>query len=587
MQKPSILRRLAVTVITLVLATLVVFGFAVLRTVDQLVDDGARQQADAAMDLLKPRVAALLEQGDREGVARLCRQVGDLTRVSVMLPDGAVIGESMAETSELDNHLERPEVREAGKAGVGFNRRFSHTLRQPMAYLAHRIETADGRRVGYLRVAAPTSLFDEARRDAVLRLLAAIAVLLPIAGLVAVGLMRQLARPLAAMRHGAERFAAGDFSTPVRTSHSHEVDALAECLNIMAEQLDARLREVTRQRNETEAILHGMSEGVLAIDARLRILRMNRAAATVFGVDAEQARGRTLIEVVRNAPLHDTLVQALEQESPAEAETTVTGNSGEVSLNVRASRLPDGAGAVAVLHDTTRVRHLEAMRRDFVANVSHELRTPITAIQGFVETLDDGAIDDPHMARRFLATIQRNSERLGRIVEDLLLLSKLDGQDQGVTEFAGRELTHIYPLVRAAVQSLEGAASERRTRFEVSVDPEAVFDVCPGFVQTAVSNLVDNAVKYSPPDTAVQVAAVQTPEETRISVADQGPGIPPEHRDRIFERFYRIDKGRSREMGGTGLGLAIVKHVMAVHGGRVELASEPGRGTTFTLVFPR
>jgi two-component system phosphate regulon sensor histidine kinase PhoR len=389
------------------------------------------------------------------------------------------------------------------------------------------------------------------------------------------------------MRHGAERFAAGDFTMPVRTSHSHEMDALATCLNVMAEQLDARLREVTRQRNETDAILRGMSEGVVAVDARLRVLRMNRAAAELFGVDLAEARGRNLIEVVRNAALRDTLHDALSTGMPTEREATILADSDEITVDIHASCLPDASGSVAVLHDTTRVRRLESMRRDFVANVSHELRTPITAILGFVETLADGAIDDPPVARRFLATIQRHSERLGRIVEDLLLLSKLDSRSGSANLDMVLEQVHAADVVRGATQAIESMASERGTRIEVQADDAIVFDAFPRFAQPALANLVDNAVKYSPPGATVRIVATQTDDATRIAVADEGPGIPAEHRARIFERFYRIDKGRSRELGGTGLGLAIVKHVMNVHGGSVELSSEEGRGSTFTLVFPR
>lgn len=586
MPRPSILRRLGFTVLTLLLVTLAVFGTAVLRTVGRLLEEGARQQVDAAMDLLEPTVSDLLTRGDLDGIERFCGKVGTLTRVSVLLPDGRVVGESQTEPKGLDNHLDRPEVRQAALEGVGFNRRYSHTLRVSFAYLARRIEAPDGRVLGFLRVAAPTALFDHARRQAAHRLALALVVLLPLAGVAAYGLMRQLTRPLSEMRHAAERFASGDLRTPVRTAHSREMDALADCLNVMAEQLDTRLREVTRQRNETDAILRGMSEGVVATDAQLRVLRMNHSAATIFGADPAQARGAKLIEVARNATLHDALQQALASDAPVEAETTVAGDSGPVSLGIRASRLPDSSGAVAVLHDTTRVRHLESMRRDFVANVSHELRTPITAIQGFVETLDDGAIDDPHMARRFLATIQRNSERLGRIVEDLLLLSKLDNHTQGGKDLPGRERTRVAPLVQAAVQALEKTAEGRQTRIEVESDTDAVFEVVPGFVQTAIANVIDNAIKYSPVGTTVCVRVRSGTEGVRIDIADQGPGIPPEHRARIFERFYRVDKGRSRELGGTGLGLAIVKHVMNVHGGRVELQSEEGRGSVFSLVFP-
>lgn len=586
MKKASLLRRIGVPAFALVVTTLFLFGTAVVGTVQRLLRDGVRQHVDAAAELLRPSVARLLAADDREAVRRLCAEAGTKTRVTVIGADGTVLGDSMGAPEDMDNHVDRPEIQAARRTGVGIDRRYSHSVHCDFVYLAHRIGAPDGTIAGYLRVAAPTAVYDRARREAIAWLLAVLCLILPLAGVVAIRITRGLAKPLADMRHGAERFAAGDFSTPVRTAHSREVDALTMCLNLMAEQLAGRMHELVRRRNETEAVFRGMSEGVVAADADQRILGMNHAAGALLGVDPETARGQKLVEVARVAALLGAVERTLARAESTDTQATLADDDSERTVDIHVSPLPDHTGAVAVLHDTTRLRRLESMRRDFVANVSHELRTPITAIAGFVETLADGAIDDPHVARRFLSAVERHSQRLGRIVEDLLLLSKLDSSGDDGMAGASRDHLRVLDMLCAAMHAVEKHAQDRGTRVAIEVPSELVCDVFAGLVQPAITNLIDNAIKYSPEHSLVRVEATQTGSETRISVTDEGPGIAPEHRARVFERFYRIDKGRSRDLGGTGLGLAIVKHVMGVHGGRVELESEVGRGSTFTLVFP-
>jgi len=391
------------------------------------------------------------------------------------------------------------------------------------------------------------------------------------------------------MREGAERFAAGDLSHKVLPSSTVEFAAVAESMNRMAAELDDKLRTLTRERNRREAVLESMVEGVLAVDPQGRVIAVNTAVARLLGVAADDVVGASIEEVVRNPELQGVVRAVLEGEQPVEADLTVEVGAEERYLQAHGSLLQaeDGAvaGAVIVVNDVTRLRRLEAVRRDFVANVSHELKTPVTSIKGFAETLADGAIDDPATARRFLRIIAGQADRLNAIVEDLLSLSSLeragDGRDVVVQE------TRLADVLTVAAEVCGIKAEAKRITIEVECPDDLVAEIDPPLVEQAMVNLLDNAIKYSPEGTTVTVSVTQTTHETVIAVSDEGVGIAREHLPRLFERFYRVDKARSRDLGGTGLGLSIVKHIAQVHGGTVSVESVVGRGSTFRLHLPR
>jgi two-component system phosphate regulon sensor histidine kinase PhoR len=367
-----------------------------------------------------------------------------------------------------------------------------------------------------------------------------------------------------------------------------EIADLAASLNRMAVQMEERLRAITRQKNEQAAVLEGMVEGVLAVDREERVLRMNGAAARLLGVAPEAAAGRSLQEVVRSVELQRLVRQVLAGGGAAECEFVLYGEQ-ERHIECHCTVPPDpsgaGPGALVVLHDITRLKRLEAVRRDFVANVSHELKTPITAIQGCADTLLDGGASGPEETRRFLEMLRRHAGRLASIVEDLLRLSRIESDAEH-----GRIATEpgcVAEVLRSAVRSLGPAAAARRIALAVECPDRMPARINASLLEQAVGNLVDNAVKYAPEGSRVLVSGIEGEREVEIRVSDEGPGIERKHLPRLFERFYRVDPARSRAGGGTGLGLAIVKHIAQAHRGSVGVESAPGRGSSFFIRIPR
>ena len=401
----------------------------------------------------------------------------------------------------------------------------------------------------------------------------------------------RLARPVAALSQAAARLARGDVQAAIPAAESLELATLSGAIDALREQLVERGLTIGRQGTQQEAVLGSMIEGVLAIDARQHVVGINAAAADLLGVDIKRAIGRDLPAVVRNPDLRRFALRAIDCREPVEDDLQLHGaRPRTIRLRGTALRDPSGeGGAVLVLNDVTDVQRLENVRRDFVANVSHELKTPIASIKGFVETLLDGAADDPGDRRRFLDIIARQCDRLAAIIGDLLTLSRIE-RSEG-TGSLPRERVRMADLLAEVTADCLPRARERGIRLEVDCDPAIEADVNPPLLEQAIMNLVDNAIKYSEADSTVCVGVRRDGQPgvefgTAITVRDQGCGIAAEHLPRLFERFYRVDKARSRQQGGTGLGLAIVKHIVQAHDGTVSVESAPGVGSTFTILLP-
>jgi two-component system phosphate regulon sensor histidine kinase PhoR len=412
-------------------------------------------------------------------------------------------------------------------------------------------------------------------------------VLLVLAGVAAWWVAHRLQGGLDALRTGVERHTVGELGWRIPHQPVVALQEVAKAENLLAEQMDARIADAVRRLTEQEAVLASMSEGVLAVDHSLRILNLNPGAGRIFGVSPEEARGRTLLEVSRNNELLHFTGSALASSVPTEGELVIHDPDPRF-LQAHGSVLRDGQGhaigAVVVLNDVTRLRRLETMRRDFVANVSHELKTPITSIKGFVETLLDGAMQDSKESEHFLRIVQRQADRLHAIIEDLLNLSRIE-RDTEAGDIV-LEPGSVKAVVAAALQSCETAAHARGIHFETECDPNLTVWINAPLLEQALVNLIDNAVKYSPAGGKVRVEAAQQDGVLAVRVRDWGQGIEAKHLPRLFERFYRVDKARSRKLRGTVLGLAIVKHIAQAHRGQVSVESSPGEGSTFSLQIP-
>lgn len=394
-------------------------------------------------------------------------------------------------------------------------------------------------------------------------------------------------RPLEVIQAYAERFGQGDFRRKVPSPPSLELSVLSKSLNTMAAQLDSRISEITRQRNEQQAILQSMREGVIALDLNERILSLNHRAEQFLGVHALEVRGTLLQEYLRHVDLQRFVATTLQGNYTLDEELPTQLRFGKDRLfEARSAPLRDAnendIGVIIILNDVTLLNRLENIRRDFVANVSHELRTPITSILGFTETLLDGALEEPEQARRFLQVIERQSNRLTQVIDDLLNLSRLEKKDD-----LRREPVMLSVLLNEGIEVIAPEAQANGTELIVECPTDAELMLNPTLMTQALSNLIGNAVRYAGGEgKRVWVRGSIAEERLTITVQDEGPGIATDHLPRLFERFYRVDKARSRDLGGTGLGLSIVQHVAQVHQGEVRVESVVEKGTKFTIELP-
>jgi two-component system phosphate regulon sensor histidine kinase PhoR len=507
-------------------------------------------------------------------------------RVTVMLADGRVIADSDESPAVMDNHATRPEMAAALGGKLGRSVRVSDTLERRMMYVAVPRSGSDGRVGAVIRTAVPITAIDDVLASIYVKTAAAGIGIAALAALVIWLVSRRVAQPLEQLASAAQRFSAGDFHE-ISTSGSAEIVRVADAMNRMAKDLDERIRTIVRQRNEQDAVLSSMTEGVLAVDGAEAVIAINQTAARLLGTTVARASGRSIQEVTREAELHRAIASVVSHDSPTECDCVLrTPEPRHIQLH--GAPLLDGhgrrTGSVVVLNDVTRLRRLESLRRDFVANVSHELKTPITSIKGFLETLLSGRVQSAEDTKRFLEIALRQADRLSAIIDDLLSLSRLEqeGEQGGLP----RQSERVYDVLAGAVEVCRPKAEEKGVTLALQCDSGLRAEMNAPLVEQAVVNLIDNAIKYSERGAAIDISAAAAPNRLELRISDHGCGIESHHLPRLFERFYRADKARSRRLGGTGLGLAIVKHIATAHGGSVRVESTPGKGTAFTISLP-
>jgi len=530
-----------------------------------------------------------LEDRQWDKVQTLSKEMGLRigSRITMIMPNGLVIADSEKQPLTMDNHGMRPEVLVALRGQNGESIRYSRTLNNEMMYVAVPIVSKD-EVVAVVRTAMPVPIITKSLRKIVGEIALGSFVVALFAAVLALVVAHRINRPLQVMQQGAERFAQGDLEYRLQVPDLDEPAALADAMNQMANKLNERFHIITRQKNELEAVLSAMMEAVMVVDEKGAIVRFNKAAGKLFGVNPDEVEGKRLLDVVENQDLDQIIHEMYETRRPMEGEMVYI-NGGETFLQVHGTFI-EGApgmhyGAQIVLNDVTKLKKLERIRKDFVTNVSHELKTPITSIKGFVETLSDGAMEDPEASKKFLGIILNHADRINAIIDDLLALSRIE-QDEDKGEIT-LEAGSMCAVLRSAVVLCKQKAQDKGVKLELICKRDPAVQMSGALLEQAVINLIDNAIKYSDPDTTIKVILAEEEKNAVICVADQGWGITPKHLPRIFERFYRVDKSRSRKMGGTGLGLAIVKHIINAHDGKIVVESEVLRGSQFSIYLPK
>ena len=542
-------------------------------------------QARMAAALLPHADGSLDEATTRRFFERL-GQIGE-HRITLILPDGKVLMDSGVDATRMEPHNDRPEVIEALKSGRGMSQRYSTSLGKQMLYVAQRVPR-EGPVQAIVRVAVPVRTLTHEMDTADQVLLVLLVVVMGATLALSYAAARRIIGPVSELQKGLTRIGNGELSYRLEIPPVPHLAALARSINQTADRLHKYILDLNEERNLRTLILANMTRGVIAIDAKHVIMDINDSALRLLSLNPPTAEGTRIGEVVRYPELLLLIDESEKGDGPVEKEMTIVG-ANEVVLNMRATALNDRSGhrlgTLVVLSDVTLLRRLETVRQDFVANVSHELRTPVTSIKGFSETLLDGAVHDPATAERFLKIIVRQASQLESIIRDLLDLSRLE---QTSTQPLDRRATPVAGVLKSAIELCQSRSDGRNVTVTLACEEGLTAPMHAGLMEQAVVNLIDNAIKYGTggANAKVDVAAVREGACVRITVRDYGQGIEHKHLERLFERFYRVDLGRSRELGGTGLGLAIVKHIVLIHNGTVGVDSELGKGSTFTIRLP-
>ncbi len=596
--------KVALGTLAAVLVGLLVAGWLVIRSVEQTELSRMAEMLETRSSLAAMALRPLFDQtGPAVPSPLLHTTIRELSRqarlrITVIKQDGTVLSDSAVPAeglTHIDNHLARPEVAQALASGRGMDIRASQTTGERTYYVARLLSEPARIQPGVpvIRLGLPLTSIDERVRHIQQDLLTAFGAAFLLAMVLSLWVSRTLTKPLSEMAAAARQLAAGTPGIRLTVSSSDEVGLLARTLNQMTDQLETKIKEVSDDRAQLLAMLIAMVEGVMVLDYRGTVVQVNPALERMFALELTESRGRHYAELIRHEGLTALVSAVLQTRSGQGGEITLSpsGSCLRVEASIAGGNREQEACAVFVFHDITELRRLEKIRKDFVANVSHELRTPLTSIKGYVEALLDGGKDDPSTAAAFLEIIMRQSNRLNLILDDLLQLSQIES---GQVLFR-REPVELRALLERTVAVIKPLADKKHHTLELSLPDDYV--VVEGDEERLVQvfiNLLENAVKYTPDQGRISMAIRQATQSRMASprpmieivVADSGIGIPEADRPRVFERFYRVDKARSRELGGTGLGLAIVKHIVEAHSGHVWVEGNAPRGSRFVVHLP-
>jgi len=536
-------------------------------------------------NLLDNDLILKMNSADADDLAdRIGRSLG--VRATIIDPEGIVIGDSEVnkeELSKLENHMVRAEVQDAVRKGFGRSKRFSTSIRTDMLYMA--VPIGKGKLAGILRLAIPLSDIEliESRMFKTISVAIVFALFATLVMSFFISVM--ISKPLYEMSSIAKRLADGDFSRKVIVRSNDETGDLAKALNDMADEISAKVKSVSSEKAKLEAVLSSMFEGVMLTNERGEILLLNPSVRKLFFIDSPP-EGRKPLEMMQNNVIQEIVDRVLNKNREVITQEVKIAIPEQKTIMINGVPIIKDdvvEGAVFVFHDITELKRLEDIRKDFVANVSHELRTPISSIKGYAETLLDGKADNKDTVKEFLSIIYQDSNRLANLIDDLLDLSRIESGKMNMES----EPLEILPIVNRCINVLGKSARDKSLsiKLDIPADFPKVLGDHKRLLQVLL-NLLDNAVKYTPENGSIIVSAASNRETAQIDISDTGIGISERDLPRIFERFYRVDKARSRELGGTGLGLSIVKHIVQAHNGQVWVKSTLGRGSTFSFTIP-
>ncbi len=554
--------------------------------------ENAEKELTIRAKLLQKNIADILnrEKYDQNyaSINEQCRDIGKRTgtRVTIILPSGVVVGDSFGDVKTMENHKNRPEIIEALNKGKGISIRHSATLGLNMMYIALPVMN-DNRLTAVVRTSLSVSTMENEIKKVRNNLLIALLLTIIAAAGASLYAAKRITRPIQLMKTGAAEFAKGNLNSKLAIPDTEELSELAITMNQMAGILNEKITAFKNRSMELEAVHASMQEGVIAIDETEKIITINNAAAKIFNFPASSLKSMNILEIARNIELQQFIKKALATQNPVEADISIKKNKTFI-LRIHSTALYDidriRIGTLIIFHDITRIKLLERMQKDFAANVSHELKTPLTAIKGFVETIR--TMQKNHELSEydnFLKIIEKNVNRMIALINDLLVLSKLERLQGTDIKFRNQNLSS---LIHSAVNVCRKACLEKNISVTIDCDEKISAKIDPVLMENAVINLVDNAVKYSDKNTLIFIKAASCDDKMiKIEVIDQGHGIGKSHIPKIFNRFYRVDKSRSRNEGGTGLGLAIVKHIVQYHNGKIEVSSIKGKGSVFKITI--
>jgi two-component system phosphate regulon sensor histidine kinase PhoR len=522
-------------------------------------------------------------------IDEVCKKMGASmeSRITFISEDGSVLGDSYQDVHLMENHLQRPEVQAALAQGKGISRRYSTTTDMHMFYMAIVVEESSTRDI--IRLAVPLSYIQKNISQLRLILISGLLAALLISALLSLRFSGGLIKPLKEIGAVASSISSGDFDRKVVYQSEDELGNLAKTINEMGRTLKEKVRQISQEKSKLETVISAMTSGVILCNARGSIDFINDAALKIFAVEREDVVSLSLQAALRNVVLFENLQEVLEKGEMKSFELNLFFPDTRVlqvyMVPVIGETGKEIMGALAVFHDITGIRSLESMRSEFVANVSHELRTPLTIIKGYAETLlGENNQQDAETVKKILTIIDKEAERLARLLKDLLNLSRIESR-KGVMK---KQEVNIKQVVAEARGLLQAQAREKALNLNLRLPEEELKSIKgdSDWLLQLFIDVIDNAIKYTPQGGSIDIKIEQRSKEVLVSVSDTGIGIPTKNLPYIFERFYRVDKGRSRRLGGTGLGLAIVKHIVDAHNGRVEVKSTVGVGTTFYIYLP-